>query len=256
MTTSPSIEPSIALRWLIAHTELLGTRVDEAAFAVLCASLSELVGHKAMFAAVGRISASDYKVLAAWNFGCPPDLFAGLARDGQISSQPTLARWLTTEQPLVLALDETDMSETSRLLSLHGLGSRAMHGVVDGAGSTASCFVFFGLTASDPHALSSALRLVVPFLHTALMRLCRLRGSQVLGTLTRRERQLLRLVSDGKTNPQIAHEWSRSVSTVRNLLHRLMGKMNVGSRAQLAALAIQMSILESGLPIPPFPPLI
>lgn len=247
--------------WFATHASLLGSPMDSAKFKWLCAEqLPALIGHQAMFAVVGRMSAQDYTVFQAWNFGYPPELFVHLRGGRTMSSQPTLIRWLKAEKPLFIDADTNDGASAevpdagtgvSATLARHGLSCRAVHGIVDGGGAMGSCFAFFGLRTDDRTRVIEGLRLVVPYLHVALMRLCRERSMQLRCALTGRERQLIHLVIEGQTNPQIAKEWNRSVATVRNLLHGLMAKLDVSSRAQLVAIAIQTGLLDSGLPLPP-----
>jgi DNA-binding CsgD family transcriptional regulator len=228
--------------------------MDAESFERLCTeSLAELVGHRAMVAAVGRISQDDCAVRHAWNFGCPPDLFGDITSEGAKASQPTLKRWLKAEAPIFIDAVEGESKGTNVGLALarHKLECFAVHGIVDGGGSLGSCVAVFGLDPKDRVRVTEGLRLVVPYLHAALMRLCRERSLQATRMLTERERQLIRLVVEGHSNPQIARQWSRSVATVRNLLHVLMSKLNVSSRAQLAVIAIQTGLLESPIPLPP-----
>lgn len=240
------------LEWLTAHASLLGTSMDAESFERLCTeSLPKLIGHQAMLAAVGRVTHDDCTVLHAWNFGCPPDLFDTITLAG--ARQPTLTRWLKVEAPIFIDSSESENKDSNVGLALarYKLKCRAVHGIVDGGGSLGSCVAFFGLDPSDRVRVTEGLRLVVPYLHVALMRLCRERSVQATLTLTERERQLVRLVVEGLSNPQIARQWSRSVATVRNLLHGLMLKLKVSSRAQLAVFAIQSGLLDSGIPLPP-----
>lgn len=53
--------------------------------------------------------------------------------------------------------------------------------------------------------------------------------------ITDTEKQLCRMVSEGKTNLQIAGELILSPGTVRNYLSILMEKVKAGNRAELAA---------------------
>ena len=55
--------------------------------------------------------------------------------------------------------------------------------------------------------------------------------------LTAREREILRLVDHGLTNKQIAQRLSIEVSTVKNHIHHILVKLDVGRRADAAAKA-------------------
>lgn len=56
-------------------------------------------------------------------------------------------------------------------------------------------------------------------------------------SLTARERELIRLIAEGKSNPDIARELFVSVSTVKLHLHNILEKLNLRNRAELIALA-------------------
>jgi len=58
-------------------------------------------------------------------------------------------------------------------------------------------------------------------------------------TLTTRERQLVELVQQAKTNKQIAFELSLSEGTIKEYLNRLFRKLGVGSRTELAIWAFR-----------------
>ncbi len=241
--------------WLEKHGHFLGLPMDESAFRSLCTNeLRELIGHRTMLAAVGYFASKDIGALHAWNFDCPADLFETMTSKLAATDQPTLVRWLQTQQPLFIESSTGSERLVERELAARGLGCRAIHGVVDGGGSMGTCLVFFGISPERRDTVVSALRFVVPSLHAALMHLCRLRTLQVARGLTPRERQLVSLICEGQTNPQIATAWSRSEKTVRNQLRGLMAKLNVSRRAELAVVAMRMGLLDSGVPVPATPP--
>ena len=57
--------------------------------------------------------------------------------------------------------------------------------------------------------------------------------------LTGQEKQVLALISSGKTNREIASELFLSEGTVRNYVSSILSKLNVSNRAEAAAYAIQ-----------------
>lgn len=61
-------------------------------------------------------------------------------------------------------------------------------------------------------------------------------ADSILSTLTQRERQIAKLISDGLSNKQIAHHLTIEVSTVKNHVHNILVKMGVESRMQAASL--------------------
>lgn len=60
-------------------------------------------------------------------------------------------------------------------------------------------------------------------------------GSEGLGSLTERERQICRLIADGSTNPQIAQALFLSRKTVERHVSNIFSKLGVKNRAELAS---------------------
>lgn len=57
--------------------------------------------------------------------------------------------------------------------------------------------------------------------------------------LTRWEMEMLALIAEGKTNPEIAKNLFISEGTVRNSVSRILHKLEVSNRAEAAAYAVQ-----------------
>jgi len=69
------------------------------------------------------------------------------------------------------------------------------------------------------------------------------RREPVLESLTRREREILRLLARGKTNRQITQELTISLTTVKTHIHRIISKLGVSDRTQAAVKAIELGLL-------------
>jgi DNA-binding NarL/FixJ family response regulator len=54
---------------------------------------------------------------------------------------------------------------------------------------------------------------------------------------------VLRWLAAGKSNPEIAILISRSVSTIRNQVHSILGKLNASSRAEALVKAFELRLL-------------
>jgi DNA-binding NarL/FixJ family response regulator len=70
------------------------------------------------------------------------------------------------------------------------------------------------------------------------------------GTLTKREREILKLLAEGKSVKEIATEFDLSVKTVEAHKFNLMRKLDIHNKAQLVQYAIQKKIIR--LPEPVF----
>lgn len=68
--------------------------------------------------------------------------------------------------------------------------------------------------------------------------------SDVYNTLSEREREVLRLIAEGKTARQIADALQLSYHTVRSHRERLMEKLNLHSKAELIKYAVRQGILS------------
>jgi DNA-binding CsgD family transcriptional regulator len=65
-----------------------------------------------------------------------------------------------------------------------------------------------------------------------------------LQQLTRRELEVLRLVAEGLTTPQVAERLVLSVRTVENHLRSIYGKLNVSTRAAATRIAVEHGLLN------------
>jgi len=63
--------------------------------------------------------------------------------------------------------------------------------------------------------------------------------------LTKREREVLTLMAQGMTNPQIAEQLVISPSTVQFHVHNILGKLGVGTRTEAVAMAIQSKLIDA-----------
>jgi DNA-binding NarL/FixJ family response regulator len=69
------------------------------------------------------------------------------------------------------------------------------------------------------------------------------RGTELMGSLTPREIEVLRLLSQGQTNPQIAQNLLVSRGTVKIHVQHIISKLGVSDRTQAAVRAIESGIL-------------
>ena len=69
------------------------------------------------------------------------------------------------------------------------------------------------------------------------------------GTLTKREREILKLLAEGKSVKEIACEFDLSVKTVEAHKFNLMRKLDIHNKAQLVQYAIQKKIIRLQEPV-------
>jgi two-component system nitrate/nitrite response regulator NarL len=67
-----------------------------------------------------------------------------------------------------------------------------------------------------------------------------------LTALTERERQIMRLVSEGLSNKEIGRRLKIADGTIKVHLHHIFQKLDIGNRTVLAALAITQNENEAG----------
>lgn len=67
--------------------------------------------------------------------------------------------------------------------------------------------------------------------------------TQLKQNLTPREKEVLALIVAGKSNPEIAEELVVSLSTVKYHVSGILGKLNVKSRAEAVAVAVQHNLV-------------
>jgi two-component system, NarL family, response regulator LiaR len=66
-------------------------------------------------------------------------------------------------------------------------------------------------------------------------------------TLTDQELEVLRLLAQGRTNPQIARTLLSSVSSIKAHVQQIIAKLGVSDRTQAAVRALQLGLANSGL---------
>jgi RNA polymerase sigma factor (sigma-70 family) len=70
------------------------------------------------------------------------------------------------------------------------------------------------------------------------------KDSVALDPLTQRERQVLQLIAEGKTNKEVSQELGMSVKTVDTHRRNLMAKLNIHETASLVRHAIKIGLIQ------------
>ncbi len=69
-------------------------------------------------------------------------------------------------------------------------------------------------------------------------------GVESSGVLTRRERQILQLIADGRSSKEVADRLQLSVRTVDTHRSNLMRKLNFHSVTELVRYAVRLKLIE------------
>ena len=152
-------------------------------------------------------------------------------------------------RPLVLLPSSERYVPFNSELTRLGLRACAVHGVLDHNKAAGSQFYFFGVPTDRPSHVAYLLELLVPYLHTALIRVSASdqEGGEAAGPalLSDREVSILERVQHGKNNVEIAAELVISPLTVKNHVQRILRKLGANNRAQAVGKAIALRILGS-----------
>jgi DNA-binding CsgD family transcriptional regulator len=159
-----------------------------------------------------------------------------------------LARfWFEQQSPVFFDADKPPAYvSTSWLTSFrkHGLRNAAADGILDTARCIATYFSFHQLPMLDERELRGTLKVLIPLMHEIFARVihrhqennapltCNYAG------LTKRDREMVRHVSQGKSNAEIASLLHLSEHTIRNRVSRILEMTGCSNRAALAAAAI------------------
>ena len=68
-------------------------------------------------------------------------------------------------------------------------------------------------------------------------------ATEKLSRLTQRERDVLRLLADGKSNEEIGKKLFISAETVRTHIRKAMNKLDADTRTQAVATALRQSLI-------------
>jgi len=162
--------------------------------------------------------------------------------------------WRAAEKPVQLELPE--MMRKLRLPdcpgvteSPAGFNRAAIHGVRGHDGSMVSAFVFLNVSVTEDEEDLKLLELVVPHMHGVLVRVLKAENKQLPLTpafsISVRERDVLQLIRDGKTNSEIAQILYLSPFTVKSHVKHIFKKLNTTSRSQAVAVALVHGLIDS-----------
>lgn len=198
-----------------------------------------LFPHAMTLACVGGIVNGKAVLEMAIALNYPDALFSKVHEVVNIADRSLLARWYMERKPQLIELGRNEhlLSAMERSeMEMFNFDNFAAHGVVDLDGKRGSYISLAGIPgALGPHQ-EFLLELMVPHLHQALVRILhQQRNVHTFSNaqlLTPKEQVVLRWLAAGKSNPEIAALLNRSVSTIRNQVHSILGKLGASSRAE------------------------
>lgn len=225
-------------------------------FIKLCRGpLHHLFPYRMLLAGAGYAHGQSIVVHHAIGINYPKSYLERLNKEPVLAG-PILTRWLATKVPQLFDTDNPPYRVSERWLQAvrkNDIRHIAGHGVRDIAGPGASYFTFSGFEENLMDRHRYALELVVPFLHQALSRIGKghrmqssLRGRPKQVHLTAREREILKWITQGKTNPEIAQIIDRSEQTVKNQVSGILGKLGVENRGQAMSVALDHGWVPPG----------
>ena len=153
---------------------------------------------------------------------------------------PLLNAWQKTEVPIIKKLENVPLSQ-------HGSWMRALKGSSFEKVCAVGCYDIRAnyltyLCITDPLAdltddeTIGLLTVTAPILHGVLGKIWRkshrTKLKQLHDLLTKREVEVLKLVKNGKTNPEISTILGVTFPTIKNHLQNIMIKMRVSNRAE------------------------
>ena len=144
--------------------------------------------------------------------------------------------------------------ESKEVLFQSELKNIAAHGVANKEGDVISFFSFSRILLDLSDKQAFVLAILVPHMHNAFLRILNIsNSSKSLSTdqgedknkmVTSREIEVLQWVRAGKTNSEIASILLISVNTVKNHVHSAILKLGVENRAQAAAMAHKLALVN------------
>lgn len=213
--------------------------------------LQSLLPHEILFCVHGDLQRRDYTVSRFTGAPFPDDQFARIRHPEQGLIAKVIQVWKKNwEEPCCVSQSGQVglYPQVELLLAEHGLRNLACHGMRNVSGGATSCFIFARLPHPPGPRQCYLLELLLPHLHAAYVRTIiderrELRLPTAQCALTAREIEILRWVSEGKSNHQIGDTLRISPLTVKNHIQNILKKLEVQNRAQAVSRAIAARLI-------------
>jgi len=243
----------VAMFLEIVETSLRVTRRDQL-FSWLQGSFQYLFPHEVMICGISASAGEDFVFETFSSIRYPESCarVATCANNGVVWRVMSL--WQNARRPLLLGggLLPGDygnylvpfMDEEANLMAVE-LHNIAAHGMVGQNGSISTFFCFSRVPKQPGKGHARLLELLMPYLHSALVRVIGHSGEAQLKQLTDREQEVLQWVKKGKTNWEIAQILGISLYTVKNHVQSILRKLNVQNRSHAAIKANNLLVLQN-----------
>lgn len=210
--------------------------------------------HQSMIAAIGQLFGEEIRIRHLLGVNCPQACIDRFDKITSCRERRIVKRWLSQYRAQII--NAADMHEQlspqeHENAATAGVNNLAAFGCLDGGGQGGTYFSFGGIPGRLTGRHAFKLEMLMPYLHMTFTRVFHRAGeSRRSASLTRREQEILALMSTGMSNRAIAEKLSRSELTVQNHVHAIFKKLGVRNR--VAAVASYRSVLS--LPAEPHLP--
>jgi transcriptional regulator EpsA len=206
--------------------------------------------HESMVCAIGQLFGEEIRIRHLLGVNCPQSCIERFDRITSCRERRIVKRWLSQYRAQIVNAsdmhEQLSPQERENAVAV-GVNNLAAFGCLDGGGQGGTYFSFGRIPGLLTSRHAFKLEMLMPYLHMTLTRIVHRGGEQTDETahrsaaLTRREQEILALMSTGMSNRAIAEKLSRSELTVQNHVHAIFKKLGVRNR--VAAVASYRSVL-------------
>ena len=197
-----------------------------------------ILPHEALLCGIGHLHAAgvamEYLVLVDY----PAEHLEAIRNRAGAIDSPIVRRWFAHPEPLLFEAEQPWPDTPKDWLASfrrHDLRNLAAHAFADTERSLGSYHGFCRILGPLGQHHVDLLHTLAPVMHEALVRAIDYYGetSEPDAILSKREQEVLRWASEGKSNAEIAKRTGLSESTVKHHLTHIFAKLGVPNRAQL-----------------------
>jgi transcriptional regulator EpsA len=217
--------------------------------------LQSLIRHEVLICVLGDGKPLSFRVDSfSTSVADPTTLGEMFLRDAAVPAN-LITAWAGRFRPVLCeAGNDGPLARGALGRELERIGTTRLyaHGTHDAEGQMTSFFVFASVPATVGSSQAYLLQLAVPFLHSAWVRTKVAVRAQTDDApkpttgarITSREREILRWIYLGKSNPEIGAILNVSTFTAKNHVQKILRKLNVVNRAQAVGKALELRILN------------